>query len=136
MDDNESETVCKLLDIAYYITLHGLSFSMFEHQIELEKLHNVSFTGAYENRNACKNFIIDISDYFFSEGIKKKLELANFISVLCDGSTDKSVTEQEVVFVIFVDPETNLPTMEFFEVAAPESSQDVVGLKEAIVSAF
>lgn len=136
MNDKERETVTKLNEIAYYIALHGLPFTMFEHQINLEKLHNVSYTGAYENRNACKNFIIDISDYLFEENMKKKLELVNFISILCDGSTDKSITEQEVIFVIFVDPETNLPVMKFFEVAAPENSQDAVGLKDSIISAF
>ena len=136
MNEKERETVTKLLDIAYYIALHGLPFSMFQHQIKLEKLHKVSFTGAYENGNACKNFIIEISDYLFLEKMKKKLELVNFISILCDGSTDKSITEQEVIYVIFVDPETNLPVMKFFEVAAPESSQDAVGLKETIISAF
>ena len=35
-------------------------------------------------------------EYLFEETVKKKLELVNFITVLCDGSTDNSVTEQEV----------------------------------------
>ena len=47
-----------------------------------------------------------ISEYLFEGTVKKKLELVNFIVVLCDGSTDNSVTAQEVLYVIFVDPET------------------------------
>ena len=42
----------------------------------------------------------------------------------------------QVIFVIFVDPEKNLPVMKFFEVAAPRHSQDAIGLKSAIISAF
>ena len=56
--------------------------------------------------------------------------------VLCDGSTNKSITEQEVIYVIYVDPKINLPVMKFFEIAAPDRSQDALGLKEAIISAF
>ena len=37
--------------------------------------------------------------------IKNKLVSVNFLVVLCDGSTDRSITEQEVVYVIFADPE-------------------------------
>ena len=52
------------------------------------------------------NFIFGISEYLFEENVKKKLHLVNFIAILCDGSTDNSVIEQEVLYVIFTDPET------------------------------
>ena len=77
-----------------------------------------------------------IGDYLFDENVKKKSEFVNFISMLCDGSTDKSVTEQEVLFVVFTDPERHLPTMTFFEVFAPEEGQDAPSLKQAIVQTF
>ena len=35
-----------------------------------------------------------------------------------------------------VDPDTNLAVINFFEIAAPENSQDAPGLKEAIISGF
>ena len=60
----------------------------------------------------------------------------NFIAILCDGSTDNSVIEQEVLYVIFTDPETFKPTMKFFEVVAPADSQDAPGLKNAIFATF
>ena len=66
---------------------------------------------------------------------KKKLELVNLFQ-FCDGSTDKSVTELEVILVVFVDPETNLLVMQFFEVTAPETTQDASGLQDVIVSTF
>ena len=118
------------------MALHALPFTQFEHYIHFEKLHNVSYTGACENEIACKNFILDISDYFLQEDIQKKIELVNFIAVLWDGSTNKSITEQKVIYVIYVNLKTNLPVIKFFEIAAPENSQDAPGLKEAIISAF
>ena len=62
-------------------------------QAEIEKLHRVNFTGSYENKIPCKTFIFGISEYLFEDTVKKKLELVNFIAVLCDGSTDNSVTK-------------------------------------------
>ena len=136
MNEKDQTTVTKLHRLAYYIGLYGLPFKQFEHLVKLEKLHNVTFTGAYENKSACRNFIIDIAGYFFQEDVKKKIEVVNFITILCDGSTDKSITEQEIIYVIYVDPDTNLPVMNFFETAASENSQDAPDLKEAIISAF
>ena len=75
--------------------------------------------------------IIDIAEYFSQKDVKNKIEMVNFIAVLCDGSTDKSITKQEVTYIIYVDPDTNMPVMNFFEIAAPENSQDAPGLKEA-----
>ena len=60
----------------------------------------------------------------------------NFITVLCDRLTDSSVTKQEVLYVIFVDPETFKPIIEFLEVATPSDSQDAPGLKDGITATF
>ena len=84
----------KLHDIAYYIALHGRSSPQFEQLVKLEKLHDVTFTGANKNESACRNFNIDIVEYFLQEDVKKKIEVVSFIAILCDGSTDKSITKQ------------------------------------------
>ena len=68
--------------------------------------------------------------------MKKKLTMVNFLAVLCNRSTDKSVTEQEVVYVAFADPETGKATLAFFEVVATSESQDAPGLKKAIIKTF
>ena len=44
--------------------------------------------------------------------------------------------KQEVLYVIFIDPETFKPTMKFFEVVAPADSQDAPGLKNPILQHF
>ena len=85
MNAMDGATVTKLPDIAYYIALHGLPFTQFEHLVKLEKLHNVTFTGAFKNESARRNFIIDMEEYFFQEDVKKKIKVINFIAILCDG---------------------------------------------------
>ena len=136
MNEKGRATVTKLHGIAYYIALHGLPLTQFKPIVKLEKFHDVIFNGANENESACPNFIIDIAEYFFQEDVKKKIKVVNFIAILCDGSTNKGMTEQEVIYVIYVDPDINMPVMNFFEIAAPENSQDAPGLKETIISPF
>ena len=67
--------------------------------------------------------------------MKSKLLHANFVSVLCDRSTDSSVTEKEVIYVIYVDPETFVPTCSSFALKEP-ISQDASGIKQAIQDCF
>ena len=61
MSEKDHETLSKLHDISFYIALQRLPFTAFQKEVALEKLHGVKFTNAYENENACKNFIFGIS---------------------------------------------------------------------------
>ena len=72
----------------------------------------------------------------FSGRCRKENQSDKFYCHLVRRSTDKNITEQEVIYVIYVDPDTNLLVMNFFGIAAPEKSQDATGLKEAIISGF
>ena len=136
MSKKNRETLSKLHNVSFHIALQRLPFTAFQNQVALEKLHGVKFTGAYENENACKNFIFGILENLFEENVKKNIHLVNFIAILCDGSTDISVIEQEVLYVIFTDRETFKPTMKFFEAVAPADSQNAPGLKNAIFATF
>ena len=137
MGETERTTISKLHDIAYYIALKGCAFTDFVDLVELEKLHEVKFqAGSYENESACRDFINNIAEYFFRKELYEKLICVNFIAILCDGSTDRSVIEQEVVYVIFTDPDTFKPALCFFEVLGLDSSQDARGICDAIKATF
>ena len=58
---------------------------------------------------------ISFSKYLLEEGVKKKLYLAHFFAILSDGSTDSSITQQVVLYVIYIDPETFKPIVKSFE---------------------
>ena len=55
---------------------------------------------------------------------------------MCDGTTEARITEQEVVYVFFVDPDAMEPTLTFFECLGLEDSQSANGIFEAIKKAF
>ena len=117
--------------------MKGHAFTDFKDEIELQKINNVVFQFAsYENETGCREFINSISDYFFRSEVIDKIKSVNFIGILCDGSVDSSVNEQEVIYVTFTDPDTQNPTLKFLHVVSPEIGQDAAGLKEAIKYAF
>ena len=114
MNEGERDSLQKLFDLAYLIAKKGRPYSDFSDFVELEKMHGVKYSVRYDNKNACADFIKCISDSIFDIKVKQKLRRVNFITVLCDGSTDSSVVEKECIYVLFVDPDTFQPTMSFF----------------------
>ena len=65
--------------------------------VELEKLNRGEFQfGSYKNQTACRNFVDSIAEYFFNKEVDESLKKVNFIAMLCNGSTDISVTEQKL----------------------------------------
>ena len=64
--------------------------------------------------------------------IFKKLILA----LLCDGSIDHNITEQEVVYVAYCNPKTFELCLKYYHLASPKDSQDSPGLKQCIFDAF
>ena len=68
--------------------------------------------------------------------LPKKLCKINFFAILCDGSTDYSITEQEVVYVAYANPDSFQPCLKLFHLASPKDSQDARRLKECILSPF
>ena len=129
ISNTERKAITKLHDIVHHTCRKGCPFADFVDLIELEKLHEVKFqASSYENESACRDFINNIADYLFEKDAVEKLKRVNFIALLCNGSTDSSTDEQEVVYVMFVDPDTFVPTLSFFKVLKLETSQDAVGV--------
>ena len=89
---NDCDTVFKLHDITYHTASQGPPFTAFKNHVTPEKLRGVKYIGSYKNDTAFKNFIFLISEYLIEDGVKKKLHLAHFVAILCDGSTENSIT--------------------------------------------
>ena len=80
--ENERNALVKLHHITYQITLKGLPFTHFKDEIELQKLLNIKFKSrAYENQNACHDFIVSISDFLMDKNIIEGLRKVNFFFI-------------------------------------------------------
>ena len=64
MGEEEKQAVEKLYEIACYLALKEHPFTKFQDQIKLEKLHGVKYTGAYENKSACRDFTLHFQVFF------------------------------------------------------------------------
>ena len=122
----------KLFETAYLIAWKGRPYTDFKDLIELEALHGVAFL---PNNTACCNFINFSSDAIFKTDLQDKLKRANFISILCDGSTDSAIIEKECIYVLHVDPDTFSSTLSLLSLKSP-TSQDAEGILQAINSAL
>ena len=137
MRESEHSGIQKLFDVGYYIAKQGRPLTDFESLISLEKMHGVNFLGtSYENWKACRNFLLSISDYFFEKNVRDKISGSNFITIMFDGITDSAVSEQEVIFLLYFDPDELEPRMSFFYLQQLHGGQDADILKDAIEDAF
>ena len=112
---NEHRELVKLFHIAYFVVQKDHAFTDFKDMVELEKIHRVEFHfDIYENETTCDNFMDFIAEYFFNKDVGESLKKVNFVAVLCYGSTDISVAEQEVVYISCRGPVTLWPSLKFF----------------------
>ena len=102
MNHKDQATVTELHDRLYYIALNGLPFTQFN--IYILKNYTMSLILAHVK---------------IKQPVKVSSRIFQTAFVLCNGSTNKNITEQEVIYVIYVNPKINLPVMKFFEIAAP-----------------
>ena len=118
----------KLFETAYLIAWKGRPYTA---------LHGVAFlpNNTYANETACRDFINFSSDAIFKTDLQDKLKRANFISVLCDGSTDSAIIGKECIYMLHVDPDTFSSTLSLFSLKSP-TSQDAEGILQAIKSAL
>ena len=137
MGENECKALVKFHHIAYQIALKSLPFTHFKDEIGLKKLHDVQFnSGVYKNESACRDFIVSIGDFLIDENIIEDLGKVNFFALLCDGSIDHSITEQEVVYIAYCHQKTFEHYLKYFHLASPKHSQDAPGLNQCIFDAF
>ena len=87
---------------------------------------------SYRNDRAAAQFVDTIGKEMKDSFVKDLLD-ANYYSVLTDGSTDASITEQEVVYVLYLSG--GEPKVKFLGIEAPEQAT-ADGLKENIEKAF
>ena len=86
-------------DLYFVATVH-LAFTKYEKICDLGVRHGVELSDSYRNRNACKDFIHSISESM-KQNVATTVSSARFFSILMDGSTDASNTDDELFLVMW-----------------------------------
>ena len=102
LGDGEVERMKKYFRTGFYIAQAGKPYSDFKDLMELQVANfGNQYKSGYEtylNDKACHEFIKCIAEDLLERNASHIKE-DSFISILADGSTDKSNTEQEIIYV-------------------------------------
>lgn len=102
LNATQVEDLRRKFDISYFIVKEELPLAKYEKILNLEKRHGVPHSSVYSNRTAATEFISYQAKELQTE-LSKDIAKSNFYSIMFDGTTDKSVTEQEAVFALYFD---------------------------------
>ena len=118
---------------AYYLTIKGRPFTDFPELLTLQEKTGIKNIGkAYLTKNGCKeltDYIVEVTKVF----LKTDIANANYYACLIDGSTNSSVIEQKVVYLLFLCEDT--PTVKYFRVESVKTA-DAAGIIESIEAEF
>ena len=111
-------------DIAYFIATEKFAFTKYPKICELEARHGVHVGTIYRSDMAGKDFV-----HYIAEAKRKDLlqtlAKANFFSLLMDGSTDTGNIDNEILLVVWCDPDGSdekvHTRMDFLTVSRPQS---------------
>ena len=126
-------------ETAYFVAKQELPLSKYKEILNNEKFHGVDIGNSYMTDVKPGEFIDFIAANLKSK-LCKDLATANLFSVLCDGSTDSAVIEEEIIYVSYFDPnppgkdEVAVKT-EFLDIQ-PLTSQSANGVHKAIVDSI
>ena len=132
--DQETEArLHKLFNTAFYIASENLAFRKFKGLCNLQEKNGLDFGSQYKNDKACREFVENIAA-IEKERSQEEIKNARFLCVLADGSTDKSITEQESVYVRCTGSNGRPST--YFADLVPVTSADAPGVTPAIQKAL
>ena len=87
-----------LFNTAHSVAMHNWSLKDFKPLCGLQSKNGVLIGENYQNRPGVTNFINSIAEVQRQDTMKC-LAKSRFISIRADGSTDRSIIEQEAVYV-------------------------------------
>ena len=97
------ERTKRKFETAYFSIKNELKISVIKNILKLETKHGVDIGSKYLNDTSLSNFLSYIGEDLENQ-LVAKLNTAKFLSVLCDGSTDVAVRENEVICCAHFDP--------------------------------
>ncbi|XP_038066737.1 zinc finger protein 862-like [Patiria miniata] len=119
---------------AFYLAKSERPFRDFPGLLSLQDInYNDTLGNHYANDKQAKTFISYMGEEN-NNNISQMLNQNSFISVICDGSTDKGIIEEEIVFARFLNHEC-VPETKFISLESVHKA-DAEGLKGAVGSAL
>ena len=133
MEEHSKEILKMRFNTAYYLARKERPFSDYPDLLALQEKNGIEKRNGYRTPQAAADFI-DFIAKEFKAPLKEILVNAKYYSILTDGSTDTSVTEQELIYVMFLNEDGRV-NMKFLSIENPARA-DAAHLVECIKEAF
>ena len=104
-----------------------IPFTKYEALCELQELNGLVLGDNYLSRKACARFVQSIEEDIKGD-LRSSIKNSRFVSIHSDGSTDKGIIEEEIVYVRFV--QNGQPYTKLVSVESP-NSVDAAGIMTA-----
>ncbi|KAK5881723.1 hypothetical protein CesoFtcFv8_022488 [Champsocephalus esox] len=102
---------------------------MFPSLVDLHHKNGLDLGDTYKNDNACRTFVQAIGQSM-KDDLVEKLKNTHFFSVMSDSSVDRSVKDQEMVYLTYV--EDGKPVNQFVDIVSSEHAHSQ-GILDAIL---
>ena len=117
----------------YYVIIKERPFTDYPDLLKLQAKNGIeNFGSCYGNTDASAYFRAYIGKVLH-EDLKHLISKSNYYSVLLDGSTDSSVTEQETIYILLICG--GVPVLKYFSMESVKVA-DSADLKETLEKAF
>ena len=103
MTERDTSLTKMKFETAYFIAKEELPLKLYPKLLKHKEKQGLETGQAYRNENSCGIFIDSINKDLELK-LASKLNEFNFVSVLCDGSNYSAMSENEAVFVLYLDP--------------------------------
>ena len=110
----------KLYRTACYIARKERPFTDFKDLLGLQTLNGITLEETYFNDKTAKDFIFQIADMYF-DNLKSLLKDSKYFSLFCDGSTDRTESEKEIIMVKVLDD--FYPRVKYLKLVEPENTK-------------
>lgn len=128
LNDEQLKIMTSLFNTAYFCAKEELSFTKYESICHLMEKNGLKLGSNYMNDKQAKNFTHHIA-VVEENMLKEHLLQARFFTIMADGSTDVSQTEEEIVYIRTV--KNGIPVTNFVGLIEVESG-NAPGLLSAI----
>ena len=121
------------INTAYYLSKSERPYSDFEELLQLQEKNGAKYYQSFRNDRCAAN-LVDTCGQVIKNPIVEDLLRAKYYSVLMDGSTDSGVTEQELIYVLYLS-KNEIPEVKCFSVVSVKAT-DAEGLKSSREETF
>ncbi|XP_065679334.1 zinc finger protein 862-like [Hydra vulgaris] len=129
----DADSLRKKFNIAYYLAKRERPFTDYPYLIALEKTNGVTNLGVSYGTDRAAAIFTDYIGTVIKNKLTECLKNCRFYCVLCDGSTYSAVSEQELIYILYLKDGSS--KVEFLSIETAENS-NAVGLKKCITDAF